>query len=153
MVRWVNGEWRDDPADDPEPQCPECGERSFIYLPRLVMFVAATIVLVPAGILFDEPELFGLTLVIVAALLLLVPNVRCTECGERWHGTRPRPADIPTEVPDVHCPQCNSPETQPISRRRMKAATLLVNFVVPPLLFVWPFLPRRRCEHCDHEWR
>ncbi|HUP50565.1 MAG TPA: hypothetical protein VNA04_17455 [Thermoanaerobaculia bacterium] len=140
-----------------EPErCPECRSPGILRLRSLPFFVVFAAVMLTAGYLVGQRDLFTLLVVIVAGLLVLGPNRRCTSCGARWRSWsgEPRPPDTPpVEPPEVPCPRCGSTETGTIDRRPMKAWTLLVNFVLPPLLLIWPFLPRRRCEECGMEWR
>lgn len=135
-------------------RCPGCGTPEVKRFPRLRIFVLAALLLVPAGAVTNQQALFGLTLAIVGALLLAVPNRRCPACGERWQAARTFvQEERAVETPEVSCPRCGSAETESIDRRRLKAITLLVNFALPPLVVLWPFLPRRRCSDCSFEWR
>lgn len=134
--------------------CPACGSTEFWRIRRLPFGILAVVVLFIGGHLTDQRDLFGLLIVILVVLLAAAPNRRCTSCGERWWSLWPRPADEDAVEPtDVPCPSCGAPDSEIIDRRRMKAWTLLLNFVLPPLLLLWPFMPRRRCEHCGREWR
>jgi Zn finger protein HypA/HybF involved in hydrogenase expression len=149
--------WVDGSVEEREPvyaRCPHCGSLEVTRLLRLRIFAVAAVVLLLGGAITGEGNLFLLMIGIVGALLLLMDESRCRACGERWKGGNdPVAPERAREVPDVLCPRCGSPDTLPIVRRREKAVTLLVNMVVPPLLFVWPFLPRHRCNACANEWR
>jgi DNA-directed RNA polymerase subunit RPC12/RpoP len=148
--------WPDEVAIDIEvlPRCPECGSEDLVRVRRLRVFVIALVVLLPAGVLTGQRDLFLLLIGIIGALLVIAPNQRCLACGERSRGRGAPPGNAPPVEPrDIACPRCGSMETGTIGRRREKALTLLVNFVVPPTLLVWPFLRRYRCSACGHEWR
>jgi hypothetical protein len=150
----VQDVWPDEFAADPPPErCSECGSLEVTAIPRLRIFLLAALVLYVAGILVHERDLFLLSTGIVGVLLFMAPNRRCRNCGERWKGELRVAPENAVAPPDVPCPRCASPDTEVIARRREKAMTLLVNIVVPPLLFVWPFLPKRRCTACGLEWR
>lgn len=145
----------DDGQSEPE-RCPECGSSVFLRIRRLPFFLGFTALMLTLGVATDQRDLFTLMIGIVAALLFVGPNRRCLDCGERWRGWKsapPPPEEPPVEPPDVVCPRCGSLETGMIDRRRMKASTLLLNFILPPLLLVWPFMARRKCDECGHEWR
>jgi hypothetical protein len=152
----VQGIWPDEAeASAPIEQCAECGSAEVTAIPRVRIFILAAIVLYAIGVAVGERDMFVLSAGIVGVLLFMAPNRRCRNCGERWTGERrvaPEDAiDVaPVEVP---CPRCGSNETDVIPRRREKAMTMLVNIIVPPLLFVWPFLAKRRCASCGLEWR
>jgi hypothetical protein len=137
----------------PPEICRDCGSQNIARLHRVRWFVAAAVVLLTIGVLIQERELFTLVVAIIGGILLLSPNRRCRSCGARWtaeHRVAPENAVAP---PEVSCPKCESVETEPMTRRKEKALTLLVNLIAPPLLFVWPFLSKRRCATCGHEWR
>ena len=145
----------DDSWSEPE-RCPDCGSSDFLRIRRLPFFLFFTAIMLVLGIATDQRDLFTLMIGIVALLLFLGPNRRCLSCGERWRSWKsaPKPPEEPpVEPPDVACPRCGSLETGMIDRRRMKASTLLLNFIVPPLLLVWPFMAKRKCDECGHEWR
>ena len=134
-------------------RCLECGSPEVRHVRRVWPFLVAALLLLPAGALTGEPALFGLTLAIVGGILLVVPNRRCAACGERWQARRRFvQEERAVETPGVPCPRCGSAETVAIARRREHAITLLVNLVLPPLVVLWPFLPKRRCEECGKEW-
>lgn len=135
-------------------RCPACGSLEVTRLRRLLLFTVAAVALFIGGALTGERDLFMLMIAIVGGILLLSRENRCRTCGERWRGGRePIAPEDAIEVPDVPCPKCGSGDTDRLRRRREKATTLLVNMLVPPLLFVWPFLPKRKCVACGHEWR
>jgi hypothetical protein len=138
-------------------RCPECGSDDFLRIRRLPFFIIFSTATLAAGYAVGQRDLFALLVAIIGVVLLIGPNRRCLVCGERWRqwSTAGPPPPPPPEVepPDVPCPRCGSSETGPIDRRRMKALTMLINFILPPLLFVWPFLPKRKCDSCGHEWR
>lgn len=135
-------------------QCPSCGSGEVRRVGRFRLFLLAALILLPLGALTNETALFALTLAIVGALLLFVPNRRCPACAERWQAPRRFvQEERAVETPDVPCPRCGSSETFSIDRRRLKGITLLVNLILPPLVVLWPFLPRRRCGECGGEWR
>ncbi|HEU4521870.1 MAG TPA: hypothetical protein VFT12_07700 [Thermoanaerobaculia bacterium] len=145
------------PAIDIE-RCPECGSGDLLRIRRLPFFIISTTLLLLAGHAVGQLDLFAILIAVIAGLLFFGPNRRCLSCNERWRSSVAPPpppvrSEIAVEPPDVECPRCGSRETGPIDRRRMKAWTLLVNFVLPPLLLLWPFMPRRKCEECGHEWR
>ena len=144
--------WPDEMRARPVPACPACGSSDVARLPRLRLFLLATAILLVAGELTKQRQIFTLVIGIFAVLLLIAKPMRCRSCGERWRGSAP-PADDPVEGPPAICPRCGSDETEPIPRRRERAWTLLVNFVLPPLFLVWPLRPKRRCGACGHEWR
>lgn len=152
--------WPDEPAQN-EPEiievwkCAECGSTDVVRIRRLPIFIIITTLLLVAGHVVGQIEPFALLIAIIAALFFFGPNRRCASCGELWRSwaTSPAPPDVPVESPAVPCPRCGSPETYRLNRRRQKAWTLLVNFTLPPLLLLWPFLPRRKCEECGHEFR
>ncbi|HUP44043.1 MAG TPA: hypothetical protein VM779_00880 [Thermoanaerobaculia bacterium] len=157
------GPWREEEPPVVEVErCPECGSPDLIRIRRLPFFIVFSTVMVAIGYAVGQRDLFGLLVVIVAALLFLGPNRRCLTCGALWRsmGLGPRASglgvprsEVAVEPPDVPCPRCGSPETAPIDRRRQKALTLLVHFILPPLLLLWPFMPKRKCEECGHEFR
>lgn len=151
--------WSDLPAEKPVieiERCPECGSSDMLRIRRLPFFIIFSTVMLVAGSAAGQIDLFALLVVIVGGVLVIGPNRRCLACGNRWRqwsGAPTPPPSAEAEPPDVACPRCGSTDTGPIDRRRMKALTMLVNFVLPPLLFVWPFLPQRKCDGCGHEWR
>lgn len=147
--------WGDEPeAPQAFARCPACGSLEVTRLRRALLFVVVTVVLLVGSGVTGERDLFALMLAIVGGLLLFARPNRCRACGERWRGgDEPIAAEVAVELPDVPCPRCGSSETEKIGRRREKATTLLVNLLVPPMLFVWPFLPRRRCTACGNQWR
>ena len=137
-------------------RCPECGSDDILRIRRLPFFIIFSTVMIAAGYVAGQTDLFALLVAIIGGVLLIGPNRRCLVCGDRWRQwSNPAPPPPPPEVelPDVPCPHCGSPDTGLIDRRRMKALTMLINFILPPLLFVWPFLPKRKCDSCGHEWR
>ena len=137
-------------------RCAECGSNDILRIRRLPFFIIFSTVMIGAGYAAGQSDLFALLVAIIGGVLLISPNRRCLGCGERWRewSQQVRPPAAPeVEPPDIACPRCGSPETGRIDRRRMKALTMLVNFILPPLLFVWPFLSKRRCDSCGHEWR
>lgn len=143
-----------DPGARAFARCPACGSLEVTRLRRLLLFGVAAVVLLIGGAITGERELFMLMIAIVGGILLLSNENRCRACGERWRGgDEPIAPEDAIELPDVPCPKCGSLETERLTRRREKATTLLVNMVVPPLLFVWPFLPKRKCGSCGHQWR
>lgn len=158
----LEGIWPDEPAPE-EPKvfevtrCAECGSSDVVRIRRLPAFIILTTLLLVVGHVVGQIELFGILIAIVAGIFFFGPNRRCASCGELWRSWKSPssapPPDVPVEAPVVACPRCRSPETFPIDRRNMKAWTLLVNFTLPPLLFLWPFLARRKCEECGHEFR
>jgi DNA-directed RNA polymerase subunit RPC12/RpoP len=151
--------WPDVPAEKPVieiERCRECGSTDILKIRRLPFFIIFSVVMLTAGYAAGQIDLFALLIVIIGGVLVIGPNRRCLTCGERWRdwsSAPPPPPPSEVEPPDVACPRCGSTETGPIDRRRMKALTMLINFVLPPLLFVWPFLPKRKCDSCGHEWR
>ncbi len=150
----VQGLWPDELPEGPQTeQCRDCGSNDVAALPRLRFFAIAALLLLIAGMILGERDLFALVIAIIGGILLVTPNRRCRTCGSRWNGQRAVAAEDAVAPPEVTCPKCASRETEPIARRREKALTLLVNLVAPPLLFIWPFLPRRRCTACAHQWR
>ena len=144
--------WPDEPRREHVVRCPACGSTSISRLRRLRIFLVVAVLLLILGEITSQRELFVLVIGIVAVLLLIAKPMRCRDCGERWRG-EPPPPDDPVEAPAVVCPRCGSEETGPISRRRERAWTLLVNYLLPPFVLVWPFQARRRCGSCGHEWR
>jgi hypothetical protein len=144
--------WPDESRARAVPTCPACGSNDVARLPRLRLFLVVTVLLLVVGELTKQRELFALVIGIFAVLFLIAKPMRCRSCGERWRGKAPL-ADDPVEGPPAVCPRCGSDETEPIPRRRERAWTLLVNFVLPPLFLVWPFRPRRGCTACGYEWR
>lgn len=152
----LEGIWGTEAARAPESialeRCPDCGSESVARLPRLRLLALAALLLIGAGALTGQQTLFLLTLAIVAAVILAAPNRRCRNCGERWSAAHAVAAENAVETPEVACPRCGSQETSRIDRRRENAITLLVNLAVPPLVVLWPFLPRRRCAACQHQW-
>ena len=135
-------------------RCPACGSLEVTRLRRLLLFAVTAVALLIGGAVTGERDLFMLMIAIVGGILLLSRENRCRACGERWRGGRePIAPEDAVEAPDVPCPRCGSLETERLTRRREKATTLLVNMLVPPLLFVWPFLPKRKCGSCGHQWR
>ncbi len=158
-VEVLDALWPDVPAEKPVieiERCPECRSSDILRIRRLPFFIVFSTMMFGAGYAVGQLDLFSLLVVIIGVVLLLGPNRRCLSCGDRWRqwsSAPPRPLPPEIEPPDVNCPRCGSPDTGPIDRRRMKALTMLVNFVLPPLLFVWPFLPKRKCDACGHEWR
>ena len=148
--------WREKEEDEPRAfaRCPECGSLEVTRLRRMPLFVLAGLLLLAGGAMTGERNLFLLMIAIVAVVLLMARPNRCRHCGERWKGgDAPLANEHELETPAVPCPRCGAQDSERIIRRREKAMTLLVNFLVPPLIFVWPFLPRRRCTACGHEWR
>jgi hypothetical protein len=65
-------------------QCPACGSTTVAHLPHLRPFLIAAAVLVAASFVFGQRDLFLLLVAIIGAVLILAPNRRCRECGERW---------------------------------------------------------------------
>lgn len=153
-MRVLHRLWPDEPLPARDaPRCPACGSPAIARLPRLALFAAAVLVLFAIGELTGQRELFLLVMVIAGVLLAIAPGRRCRVCGERWRGGGGPPlADTPVEGAEVTCPNCGSDETEAIPRRREKALTLLVTLALPPLVLIWPFLPRLRCGICLHEW-
>lgn len=151
--------WPDAPEERPLieiERCRECRSGDILRIRRLPFFILFSTVMLAAGYAAGQIDLFSLLIVIVGGVLVIGPNRRCLTCGARWRDWSSAPPSPPrpeVEPPDVVCPRCGSAETGPIDRRRMKALTMLVNFVIPPLLFVWPFLPKRKCDSCGLEWR
>jgi predicted RNA-binding Zn-ribbon protein involved in translation (DUF1610 family) len=148
--------WREEGDGAPVAfaRCPACGSLEVTRLRRMLLFAVAALMLLIGGAVTGERDLFALMITIVGGVLLFARPNRCRACGERWRGgDAPIADEAAKEVADVPCPRCGSAETARIPRRREKATTLLVNMLVPPLLFVWPFLPRRKCAACGHEWR
>ena len=146
--------WPDEPLPERDtPRCPACGSPAIARLPRLTLFAVAVLVLFAIGELTGQRELALLVMAIAAVLLAFVPGRRCRVCGERWRGSFSPLPDLPVESDEVRCPNCGSEETEVIPRRREKALTLLVSYALPPLVLIWPFLPRLRCGVCLHEWR
>ena len=148
--------WRE--KDDAGPQafarCPACGSLEVSRLRRALIFALTVPVLLFGAALTGERELFLLMIAIVGGVLLLARPNRCRVCDERWRGgDAPVAGESGVESPEIPCPRCGAKDSERIERRREKATTLLVNFLMPPLLFVWPFLPRRRCSACGHQWR
>lgn len=144
--------WPDEPIPPRDaPRCPACGSPAIAKLPRVAIFAVAVLVLFVVGELTGQRELFLLVMLIAGALLVIAPGRRCRVCGERWRGGPPA-ADLAIESEEVTCPNCGSDESETIPRRREKAMTLLVSFALPPLVLLWPFLPRLRCAVCLHEW-
>lgn len=148
--------WPDEPAAltaGESERCPECGSDVLLRIRRLPFFIVFTTLMIVIGHAVGQINLFALVAAIVAFILAIGPNRRCIVCGAQWQGRTPPAADVPVEPPEVLCPICGSDETGLIDRRRMKATTMLVNFIAPPLFFVWPFMARRKCDECGHEWR
>jgi hypothetical protein len=133
--------------------CPACGSRRIFILPRLLLFAAASALLLTFGSLTGERDLFFLVIAIVGGLLLLTPGRRCRDCGERWRWKAPLGEADAAELPELLCPRCASEDTFPLRHRRERAITLIVNLIIPPFLVVWPFQKRWRCRSCGHEWR
>ena len=159
---WPEGDSETDPAAEAPvveiEQCPDCGSTDLIRIRRLPFFILFSTVMLAIGYLAGQRDLFLLLIAVVAVMLFIGPNRACLRCGERWRSwtSPPPPQRLPeaaTELPDVACPRCGAPETARIDRRRMKAMTLLVHFVLPPLLLLWPWMPIRKCEECGHEFR
>lgn len=140
-------------AAAPDDRCPGCGSSESSRLPRLHLFLAALVLATIAGFISGQMRLFMLTVAVVAVALLLTPDRRCVSCGERWRSSREAPEENATEVPDIACPRCSSTDTHRIDNRRRNGLTLIVNLILPPLLLVWPFLPKWRCDDCENEWR
>lgn len=65
-------------------QCPACGSTAVARLLRLRLFLIAAAVLVAASFVFGQRDLFLLLVAIIGGVLILAPNRRCRECGERW---------------------------------------------------------------------
>jgi hypothetical protein len=147
--------WPEEPRALPfVERCPACDASEISRLPRLRLFVLAAALLVVIGAIVGERDLFLLVIGIVAVLLLIAPGRLCRACGERWRGGGgPPAAEGAVETPEAPCPRCGSEESETIPRRREKALTLLVAYALPPTVLVWPWLPRRRCTACQHEWR
>ncbi|HYC59371.1 MAG TPA: hypothetical protein VEK79_07380 [Thermoanaerobaculia bacterium] len=57
----------------------------------------------------------------------------------------------PRDTIDDRCPRCGSVEFYSIHYRRLKASSLLYPPLIVPVLLIWPFLPKRRCEQCGRK--
>jgi DNA-directed RNA polymerase subunit RPC12/RpoP len=138
---------------EPPVVCPACSSPAVARLPRVRLFFLAAIVLLIAGVITGQRELFLLLIGIIGGLLAITPPLVCDACGERWRGRHRVLPENAIETTSIPCPRCGSLETETIDRRRNRALTLLVNWIIPPTLLVWPFLARRRCIDCGNEWR
>jgi DNA-directed RNA polymerase subunit RPC12/RpoP len=152
----VQSIWRDENPGRGRPveQCPECGSTAIRHLPRLRILLIGVPLLLAAGALTGQRDLFLLMTAIVCVFVLLTPSTRCAACGHRWQRERlPAEETIEQEAPDVACPRCGSTDTERIDRRRERALTLIVNLTIPPWFLFWPVRARRRCLACGHAWR
>lgn len=69
-------------------RCPGCGSPESSALPRVRILLIGAALLLPAGFLAGQVQLFALTWLILGLALLVVPNRHCRSCGERWRQLR-----------------------------------------------------------------
>ncbi|HUP63080.1 MAG TPA: hypothetical protein VNA69_22000 [Thermoanaerobaculia bacterium] len=77
--------WPDEPESArPLVRCPECGSTDVYRLRRLRLFLVAAIVLLAAGAIARERELFLLMIGVIGVLLAIMPPWRCRSCRSTW---------------------------------------------------------------------
>ena len=78
--------WTDETAIDVQAiaPCPACGSTDVLRIPRIRIFLIASVTLVCASLIFGQRDLFLLVIGIIAAALLVTPGRRCRRCGEVW---------------------------------------------------------------------
>lgn len=146
-------------AETPKPAtCPDCGSVSCSRVPRLRLFLFATLLICALGAATGQSELALAAIAAAGLTLLFAPTHRCLECGERWtdpgSGARDGEAAAEAPPPDAKdlaeelCPRCGSADFHRIDYRRLKAIPLLVSYALIPVIVLWPFLPKSKCERC-----
>jgi predicted RNA-binding Zn-ribbon protein involved in translation (DUF1610 family) len=138
-------------------KCPGCGGTEYTRIPKLRLFLFATILLWGLGVAIDQRELAAGAIGVAALILLVTPSATCNACGERFRAAAepkpeaPPPADFDTiEQP---CPRCGSLEYYRIDYRRLKSLPMLFEFAIFVVVPIWLFLPSKRCDACGYRGR
>jgi hypothetical protein len=78
--------WPDESAIDVQvvTTCLSCGSTAVLHVPRIRIFLIASVVLVGISLVVGERDLFLLVIGIIGVALLLAPANRCRSCGEIW---------------------------------------------------------------------
>jgi predicted nucleic acid-binding Zn ribbon protein len=138
-----------------EVRCPECGSAESIRIRRLLVFSLLALLMYGIGLVADQQELALAGILAAALIAAVLPSRRCAICGTRWpddeaddedeiHAPPPDASDLV----EVLCPRCSSPEFHRIDYRKLKVLPLMFSasaFVVP---LIWPFLAKRECDNC-----
>jgi hypothetical protein len=138
-----------------ELRCPECGSAESIRIRRLLVFSLLALLMYGVGLVGDQQELALAGILAAALIAAVLPSRRCASCGTRWpdedaddedeiHAPPPDASDLV----EVLCPRCSSPEFHRIDYRKLKVLPLMFSasaFVVP---LIWPFLAKRECDNC-----
>ena len=66
------------------PSCPECGSKNAQKLPRVMIFLFVSVVLLGAGVALGHQELFVLAIIVIGVVLMFAPTFRCADCAARW---------------------------------------------------------------------
>lgn len=78
--------WNDESAIDvvAVAPCPACGSTDILRIPRVRIFLIASLALICASLIFGQRDLFLVAIGVIGAALLLTPGRRCRRCGEVW---------------------------------------------------------------------
>lgn len=143
-------------------RCSECGSAKMRPLPKAAIFVTVTILGILIAATTGYPDFGWLGFVGGGLLAFFLPTMRCAHCGATWR----KPAEAIDETPSAYdlrvaaeeerCPRCNSEDLQPIVRKRMKGAGMLLAFagfiLWLPLIVILPFLAKKQCLACRKRW-
>ncbi|HSP33873.1 MAG TPA: hypothetical protein VLU46_06120 [Thermoanaerobaculia bacterium] len=91
--------------------CPECGSQDVRRVDHIVLLIVAAVFLAICVAL--DQQVLAICALVLAIVVVLLPDVRCTRCLYRWNPRRERPEPPEPGEPDtieVACPHCGSIE-------------------------------------------
>lgn len=144
-------------------RCSACGAAKMRAIPRMPIFLAITILAIVIAATTGYPDFAWIGLVAGGIIAFALPTMRCSRCGATWRkppaeiDESPSESDLRVAAEDERCPHCGSEELQPIVRKRMKGAGMLLAFVGfilwLPLIVILPFLAKKKCLSCGMKSR
>jgi len=144
-------------------RCTGCGAAKMRALPKLPVFLAVTILAILIAATTGYPDFAWIGLVAGGVIAFALPTMRCSRCGATWRkpaveiDESPSESDLRVAAEDERCERCGSDELQPIVRKRMKGAGMLLAFVGfilwLPLIVILPFLAKKKCLSCGAKSR
>ena len=144
-------------------RCIACGAAKLRAIPKVPIFLAITILAIVIAATTRYPDFAWIGLVVGGIIALGLPTMRCSHCGATWRrppaeiDESPSESDLQVAAEDERCPHCGSEELQPIVRKRMKGAGMLLAFagfiLWLPLVVLLPFLAKKKCLSCGKKSR